>query len=175
MATTNRIVHFALVALAAISLTLTAAPEASAANAPLGYQLMCLKNPAECKAGGAAKQKVSRDEMATLRAVNARMNRTIKPKYDAAGTDVWTVNARSGDCEDYALAKRDALLRAGFSPSALRLAYVKTRSGEAHAVLVVYSNRGRLVLDNLTGQIKPLSQTGLRVISMASSNPLSWS
>ncbi len=175
MATTNRIVHFALAAVAALSVSLAAAPPAIAANAPLGYQLMCLKNPSECKAGGAAKQKVSRNEMATLQAVNAHMNRTIRPKYDAAGTDVWTVSARAGDCEDYALAKRDALIRHGFSPSALRLAYVKTRSGEAHAVLVVYSNRGKLVLDNLTGQIKPLSQSGLRVISIAGANPLSWS
>jgi predicted transglutaminase-like cysteine proteinase len=88
---------------------------------------------------------------------------------------VWTVSAKTGDCEDFALAKRDALIRAGFAPSALRLAYVKTRWGEDHAVLVVKTNRGQFVLDNLTGIVKPLSQSGLRVVSMATANPLKWS
>lgn len=146
-----------------------------AANPPLGYQMMCLQHPSECRGGGAAKATVTSADMATLKSVNARVNRSIRPKHDAPGTDVWTVSARTGDCEEYALAKRDALIRAGFSPSALRLAYVKTRSGEGHAVLVVHSNRGDLVLDVLTGQIRPLSQSGLRLISMQSADPLHWS
>lgn len=145
------------------------------ARAPLGYQMMCLKTPAACRGGGASKEAISKDEMATLKRVNSSINRSIKPKHDATGADVWTVNATSGDCEDYALAKRAALIKAGFSPSALRLAYVKTRLGADHAVLIVKSNKGDLVLDNLSKSIKPLSQSGLRLISMAGANPKKWS
>jgi len=169
------LVRAALAVIAGLALVFTAAVPQAVALPPLGYQLMCLQHPSECKAGGAPKVAVSRDEMATLREVNTYFNRAIRPRNDAAGTDVWTVDARVGDCEDYALAKRDALIRAGFSRSALRLAYVKTRWGEGHAVLVVKTTRGDLVLDNLTGLIKPLSQSGLRLISIASANPLKWS
>ena len=85
------------------------------------------------------------------------------------------MNARQGDCEEFALAKRQRLIRAGLPASSLRLAYVKTRSGEGHAVLVVKTNTGDLVLDVLTNKIKPLSQSGLRLISIAGANPTSWS
>ena len=146
----------------------------ASAGAPLGYQLMCLKTPAECRGGGAAKQRLNSDEMSTLKKVNTSVNRKIKPRYDG-DADVWSVNATSGDCEDYVLAKRRALIKAGFSASALRIAYVKTRSGQDHAVLVVKSNKGDLVLDNLTNQVKPLSQSGLRVISMSGKDPKKWS
>jgi predicted transglutaminase-like cysteine proteinase len=152
----------------------SAVPQALALP-PLGYQLMCLQHPSECTAGGPATITVSAGEMATLREVNSSVNRSIRPQNDAPGSDVWSVNARVGDCEEFALAKRDALVRAGFSRSALRLAYVKTNWGEGHAVLVVKTTRGDFVLDNLTGQIKPLSQSGLRVVSIASANPLKWS
>jgi predicted transglutaminase-like cysteine proteinase len=40
---------------------------------------------------------------------------------------------------------------------------------------VVKTNGKDLVLDNLSATIKPLSQTGYRIISMSGSNPLSWS
>jgi len=162
-------------ALAGLMTAFGASMTPATAAPPLGYQLMCLTTPAECRGGGPAKISLSSSQMATLRDVNARINRSITPRNDAAGTDVWSVNAVVGDCEDFAIAKRDALIRAGFAPSALRLAYVKTRWGEGHAVLVVTTSRGKMVLDNLTGVIKPLSQSGLRLVSMAGANPLHWS
>lgn len=148
---------------------------AAAANPPLGYQLMCLKTPEECRGGGSSSVNLDASDMATLKRINNSVNRNIKPRYDRPGTDVWTAGATSGDCEEYALAKRRALIKAGLDPSALRLAYVKTRAGTGHAVLIVKSNKGSLVLDNLTGTIKPLSQSGLRLVSMAGADPLHWS
>lgn len=153
----------------------TQGAEAGKNRAPLGYQMMCLKTPAACRGGGAAVEKVSKNEMATLKRVNSSVNRSIKPRGDRNGADVWTIGASSGDCEEFALAKRAALIKAGFSPSALRLAYVKTKRGEGHAVLVVKTNKGDLVLDNLTSTIKPLSQSGLRLVTMAGANPRKWS
>lgn len=143
-------------------------------NAPLGYQLMCLKTPQECKGGGKAVIDGTQQVMATLHKVNARVNRAITPRADGA-VDSWSASASSGDCEDYVLAKRRALIQAGISPSALRIAYVKTRGGEGHAILVVKTSRGEFVLDNLNGKVRPLSQSGYRMISMSGADPRKWS
>jgi len=169
---------FAVAAFAAImvfSASIVPAPAlAGGTHAPLGYQLMCLKQPQECKGGGKAKVTLTNDVMATLKRVNSHVNRTIRPKYDS-GADVWSANATSGDCEDYVLAKRRALIKAGLPASSLRIAYTKTRSGEGHAILIVKTNGKDLVLDNLSATVKPLSQTGYRIISMSGANPRSWS
>jgi predicted transglutaminase-like cysteine proteinase len=165
----------AIASLMAVVMVGFVAPVNAGGHAPLGYQLMCLKAPQECKGGGKAKIAVTSDVMATLKRVNSHVNRTIKPRYDAAGADVWNANATSGDCEDYVLAKRKALIKAGIPASSLRIAYVKTRKGEGHAILVVKTNGKDLVLDNLTATVKPLSQTGYRIISMSGANPRNWS
>ncbi|MEO7223947.1 MAG: transglutaminase-like cysteine peptidase [Devosia sp.] len=143
-------------------------------RAPLGYQLMCLENPAECRGGGKSSVVVTDDVMVVLKRVNSMVNRSIKPRRDQ-GADVWSVNASSGDCEDYVLAKRRALIKSGLPPSALRIAYVKTRKGEGHAILIVKTNGKDLVLDNLNGKVRPLSQSGYRILSMSGADPLGWS
>ena len=43
-----------------------------------------------------------------------------------------------------------------------------------HAVLVVRTDQGDLVLDNLTGTIKPSNQTGLRWVAMTNADGRSW-
>ncbi len=168
---------FALAAVLALDATVAPSVLAAGKNAPLGYQLLCLKNPnaLECKGGGKAQISITTDVMATLKRVNSQVNRSIKPKYDTSGVDVWTANASAGDCEDYVLTKRRALVKAGIPASSLRIAYVKTRKGEDHAILVIKTNGKDLVLDNLTATIKPLSQTGYRVVSMSGANPRRWS
>jgi predicted transglutaminase-like cysteine proteinase len=169
------VARFGLVIVAALSMTAISMPTAQAGkHAPLGYQVMCLKNPEQCKGGGKAKVEITNDLMATLKRVNGHVNRSIKPRNDS-GADVWSASASSGDCEDYVMAKRAALIRAGVPSSSLRIAYVKTRQGEGHAILVVKTNGKDLVLDNLTATIRPLSQTGYRIISMSGANPRQWS
>ena len=165
----------AATAIAAVSFGLTTLPASAAGKAPLGYQLMCLKTPSECKGGGASKVQATQDVMAILKRVNTRVNSAIKPRNDS-GADVWNANATtSGDCEDYVLAKRRALMREGLPASALRIAYVKTRSGVGHAILVVKTSKGDYVLDNLNRSVRPLSQAGYRIISMSGANPMKWS
>jgi predicted transglutaminase-like cysteine proteinase len=164
------------VALTFVALILagTGTVTAGSKHAPLGYQLMCLQNPAECQGGGASQISATKAIMATLKRVNVAVNNAITPRRDGKA-DVWTVSASVGDCEDYAITKRHHLIKAGLPASALRIAYVKTRSGEGHAVLVVRTDKGDLVLDNLVGAIKPFSQSGLRMISMSGANPGKWS
>lgn len=91
-----------------------------------------------------------------LEAINRRINRAIRRSSDEAtfgAADVWAAptGARArGDCEDYALAKRRALIETGVDPDLLSLAIVRTRGGEIHAVLLVRAQDGEYVLDNLS-------------------------
>lgn len=73
---------------------------------------------------------------------------------------------RSGDCEDYAIYKLFRSLQNGVAPSKLRMLYVRatlTGSTESvpHMVLGYYTDPDStdpLILDNLIGTIRPLSQ-----------------
>ena len=161
------------VAMLGLATLLALSPAVARSNAPVGYQLLCLKTPAECQGGGKSSVEATPELIETLERINSRVNRAITPRSDGA-VDVWSATATSGDCEDYALAKRRALIRAGLPPSALRIAYVTTSAGEGHAVLVVKTNRGDFVLDNLKRSVKTLTETGYRVISMSGANPLQW-
>ena len=40
---------------------------------------------------------------------------------------------------------------------------------------MVNTAKGKFVLDNLTSAIKPLAQTGYRIVSMQGANPRDWS
>src|SRR5689334_4590163 len=143
----KRLIVFTASVIAVLSV-LNSSAIAGRVHAPLGYQLMCLKNPGECSGGGPARVSADGQIMAKLRRVNNTVNATMRPVHDGA-VDVWTANAGQGDCEEFALAKRERLIREGVPASSLRLAYVKTRSGEGHAVLVVMTSRGEFVLDVL--------------------------
>jgi predicted transglutaminase-like cysteine proteinase len=100
--------------------------------------------------------------------INRQVNRQIRSGSDArvyGAGDYWAVPAGErarGDCEDYVLAKRRALVRAGYPVGALSIAVVETRWGEIHAVLLVATDRGDFVLDNLTGRISRWDQVSYR-------------
>ncbi len=67
--------------------------------------------------------------------------------------------ARSGDCEDYAIAKFFALRELGFSNDQMRIAIVYDRLRRSgHAVLVVYLDDDILILNNQTDFIAPPSR-----------------
>jgi predicted transglutaminase-like cysteine proteinase len=62
--------------------------------------------------------------------------------------EVWSYADRGfGDCEDYALEKRRALMKY-IHPSNLLITFVKVPSGEFHVVLTVRTDRGDFFLDN---------------------------
>jgi predicted transglutaminase-like cysteine proteinase len=86
--------------------------------------------------------------------VNARVGyRTDLSLYGVE--ELWTVADRLGDCEDFALAKRRALLALGWPVTALRLAVCTLPTGEGHAVLTVDTDRGVYVLDNRRPFVEP--------------------
>ena len=62
--------------------------------------------------------------------------------------EFWTMAVKFGDCEDYALAKRSALLHAGWPKDKLGLCVCYTASNEGHCVLWVDTDKGSFILDN---------------------------
>ena len=98
-----------------------------------------------------------------LQQVNRAENARIRPARDedfGQGADVWGARAGAngalyGDCEDYVLAKRTALVAEGVPAQALSIAVARNTSGQSHAVLVVSTDKGDLVLDNLSYWIRP--------------------
>jgi predicted transglutaminase-like cysteine proteinase len=102
------------------------------------------------------------DERRRLEAVNAYVNARVAFTSDSRQfgvADRWsnandTLARGRGDCEDYALAKRAMLRRAGFADQDLYFVVLKdVLRREDHAVLVVRSGGRFLVLDNGTNRL----------------------
>jgi predicted transglutaminase-like cysteine proteinase len=93
-----------------------------------------------------------------LQEINESVNRAITPMDDLhhyGVAEYWTIPSDGrGDCEDYALMKRRALIARGFPARALRLAIVKTWDDQRHAVLTVATDHGDYVLDNLVQNVR---------------------
>lgn len=107
--------------------------------------------------------------------VNAFFNRRIRWQQDI---DIWqqkdywatpleTMARRTGDCEDFSIAKYMTLLLAGVDIDKLRITYVKAQMGgslgtnyQAHMVLAYYPTPSAdpLILDNMIDQVRPASR-----------------
>lgn len=102
-----------------------------------------------------------------LTSTNDRINRAISERTDQeiyGVSEYWALplesGVTSGDCEDYALEKRHALIAAGVPAEALSIAVVQTVRGDTHAVLLVATDHGEYVLDNLSAWVVPWTQAG---------------
>jgi predicted transglutaminase-like cysteine proteinase len=164
-------VSSALIALMSVSLVVPATAE-SKVSVPRGFEIMCIDHPSECRGGGASQVEYTPKLAALLDKVNSRVNRSISPVKNEV-IDVWSVNVSRGDCEDYVLAKRRALISAGIPASALSIVYA-LRNGGGHAILAVHTDAGSYALDNMTGKVKPLWSTGYKLVSMSGPNPRVW-
>jgi predicted transglutaminase-like cysteine proteinase len=102
---------------------------------------------------------------AQAQAVQAAINK-MPYRSDAARyqrDEFWKeIDAKGGDCEDFALAKRAALLAQGVDPDTLHLALCWTERDEFHAVLVVDTEQGSYVLDNRHEQPMARQDLGYR-------------
>ncbi|WP_196258726.1 transglutaminase-like cysteine peptidase [Pelagibacterium limicola] len=131
---------------------------------PVGHAEYCVRLPHECQplekvANIALTDALWRD----LQEVNNHYNTTITAASDRDiyGVDeFWTYPSRGyGDCEDFALAKRAALIERGWPASTLLISVVMQPNGEGHAVLMVRTDRGDLILDNQESLIKVWTDT----------------
>ena len=105
---------------------------------------------------------IGRPPIDQLQAVNEFLNewRYRADDKNYGQRDYWATPleflGRSGDCEDYAIAKYVTLRELGFAPEHLRLVVVRDVARDlAHAVLAVYLDDEVYVLDNLTNAILP--------------------
>ena len=140
---------------------------------PVGMVQFCQSHRSQCRSDNTGTVPMTSDLLAMLQQVNSRVNNSIRPREDS-GRDSWQVGVSSGDCEDYALTKRAALIRKGIPAGALRMATTYSRRGMPHAILVVKTSNGSYVLDNLTHNVRSLGSSGYRIRSIATPNPLVW-
>ena len=140
---------------------------------PVGHAEFCNSRPDECRANANPVELVSLTESLwqQLLSINAGVNQHVVPVTDQdlyQVAEFWTYPNGYGDCEDYALAKRRELVNAGWPASTLLIAVVKQANGEGHAVLMVRTDRGDLVLDNQVGSVDLWSQTPYKFIKRQS-------
>lgn len=83
--------------------------------------------------------------------VNSDVNSQVQYKSDLeqySKPEFWVEAGVFGDCEDYALLKRQVLLKAGFSRKDLHLACCWCETGDYHCVLLTNTDKGWFILDN---------------------------
>lgn len=130
---------------------------------PIGHVQFCRRNPTFCSSqltGHIAK--LDQRAWHELIAVNTAVNRQIVPVTDQElyrKEEVWTLPVDRGDCEDYALLKKQILLERGWPESALLLTVVRDTDGEGHAVLTVSTDLGDFILDNQIEVVLPWADT----------------
>ncbi|HEV7278244.1 MAG TPA: transglutaminase-like cysteine peptidase [Devosiaceae bacterium] len=149
------------------------APVAGPTSIPIGHNEFCKLHSRECGAFERIVDAVALDEhrWQLLVEVNNAMNRDIVPVTDEdlyQVDELWTYPSGYGDCEDIALAKRRQLIDAGWEPSTLLMAVVRESNGNGHAVLMVRTDRGDLVLDNQDGMVRVWTETPYQYIKRQS-------
>ncbi|KRB31103.1 MULTISPECIES: transglutaminase-like cysteine peptidase [Mesorhizobium] len=94
--------------------------------------------------------------------INSSVNHAIAYKKDSVvygKLDYWakpseTLERRAGDCEDFAILKMAALLRAGIPAQSMSLVVLQDRKrGFFHAVLSVSTGSGVFILDSLSNVV----------------------
>jgi len=142
---------------------------------PIGHYEFCKANPAECstRLREAGPEHMTGALWKLIASVSTEVNAAVKPvnDIDLFGRDeVWAYPDGAGDCEDYVLEKRRALMREGLSLSNLLITVVRKPDGEGHAVLTVRTDKGDYILDNLTDAVRLWDQTGYRFLKRQASN-----
>lgn len=150
--------------------------------APFAHVKFCLANPADCRErkivfrGGPVR--LTDAKRRELMRVNTEVNRAIiatPASNETAATEKWLISPEFGDCNDYAVTKRHKLLAKGWPARALLLAEVVVPSGEHHLVVVVRTDKGDLVLDNLNATLRSPVKTRYQWVRAESPvNPKFW-
>ncbi len=147
---------------------------------PFGFVSFCDRHPVECRQGPFedARFELTDERRDELDHVNRAVNRLIEPATDQeiyGVAEYWTIPMSRGDCEDYALLKRQVLMQRGWPASALLMTVVRDEKGEGHAILTARTAKGDYILDNKVEEVKPWHATGYTFIMRQSYiNPRVW-
>lgn len=132
---------------------------------PPGFLSFCSAEPEICSTEGVPQfAMLTEDRRAELERINRGINHRIRERPDSpsgVAADDWRVPQSVGDCEDFAIAKKKALLDSGWPASSLLLT-VGWLGDEGHTVLTVRTSEGDLILDNRTDAIQTWSETPYR-------------
>jgi predicted transglutaminase-like cysteine proteinase len=147
---------------------------------PYGFVQFCEAFAAECVPGPIEERRFvpTAERLSELDEVNRTVNRAIRPATDLelyGVSERWTLPVAKGDCEDYALLKRQILLRHGWPASALLMTVVRDEQGEGHAVLTARTAQGDFILDNKAEEVKLWHRTPYEFVMRQSYlNPKVW-
>ncbi len=135
--------------------------------APKAFYKFCKRDPGNCNSTGGAKVvQLTPGLKKQLGSVNSAVNRSVREASDLQTRGVeddWRVGVGVGDCEDFAIAKKDALRKRGWPASALLLTVARDNFGQGgHTVLTVRTTKGDLILDNRTRSVKNWKNTSYR-------------
>lgn len=149
--------------------------------APAGAKTLCRQYAWACARSGPALHDgaLRPAEIDLARQINLSVNRRVRSLTDEAQyrkPELWALpTARGGDCEDFALLKKRELMARGLAPENLLITTVLDRKRESHAVLVLRTVRGDLVLDNLTDRVVGWRETGYTFLRMQNpDDPRRW-
>ncbi len=167
--------------------TLAAIPSSSAAiskigvaKSTMGWANFCQRFLRECAidASEPATIQLTPEGLQTIVRVNRYVNGSITAVTDM---EHWGVADRwdfaedgYGDCEDYQLLKRKRLVEAGFPHRAMRMTVVIDEKGAGHAVLMVRTDRGDIILDNRHNTVLPWRQTGYTYVKREGDESSAW-
>jgi predicted transglutaminase-like cysteine proteinase len=176
-----------LYAVAAHAQTLAALPSTSKALGNSGraepiraWIELCRETPGECGVDTSEHRLIplTAEVWQMLVGVNREVNERIKAMSDR---DHWGVEDRwnmpddgAGDCEDIQLLKRKILIERGLPRRAMRMTVVIDEEGGGHAVMMVRTDRGDLILDNRRPSVLPWTQTGYVYVKAEGQDGLEW-
>lgn len=135
------------------------------AQPPYGFLRYCETSPEQCEGNANlndARLDVGPEQLVELDEVNRDVNNEIEPATDMeiyGVNEFWTIPTKRGDCEDFALLKRQRLIEKGWPASALLITVVRDEKNEGHAILTARTSQGDFVLDNKNDQVKIWSIT----------------
>lgn len=154
--------------------------ESGGARPVAAWNGFCAKYPAECIVDTSQPAIIALNPAIwrTLTSVNRRVNARIHPITDMAHwgvVDRWDFpDDGFGDCEDFQLLKRRMLVERGLPRRALRMTVVIDDIGEGHAVLMVRTDKGDLILDNKTTAILSAPRTGYTYVKREGQDGMAW-
>ena len=144
-------------------------PQRMHIQAPDGAEGLCRKYSWACSQARRSGQ-LTQQDLQRVSVINKQINsstRAVDDQSQYRRTEYWALpSARGGDCEDFALLKKRELIQAGIAPNRLLIATVLDRGRGGHAVLVLRTDTGDVVLDNLTNRILPWSKTRYTFLRM---------
>jgi predicted transglutaminase-like cysteine proteinase len=151
-----------------------------ATSIPVGASEFCKSHRSDCGPNkhAEAAMPLTDGRWQQLVDVNNAINSTVVPVTDEdyyKVSEFWTYPDGYGDCEDFALAKRKALIADGWNPSTLLMTVVRESDGAGHAVLMVRTDRGDLVLDNQDSRVLLWNETPYQYLKRQSqANASKW-